>query len=472
MRGVREAVEARAGAAVGGLAGSRAGRGSAAVAAAAGSGEAMEARAGAAAGGGLAARGLAEAAASGGEWAAARAGAALGGLGARGFAKPAAGGGDSPAARNGVALSEAPLASAVSRARRGPTEAVVTGMSVFSAFGAGVEPLLRAALAGRSGFAPVERFDVGARRAKVAAVAPGSPELVRELIRTIDEACDGAGLHRAGCRLFLAVHGQPDIGADAFAARIAAACGLAGARAYTSACVAASTAVADAAALIARGRAKRVVVAAGYLVDADQYALFDAGRALALDGRVRPFSAGRGGLLLGDAVGALVLEAAGDTEPLARLVGWGRSGDAYHVCKPRPDGLGLARAIADALHRGGVQPSDIGYINAHGSGTKQSDAAESAALRAALGDAAEKIPLSSTKSIHGQALEAGALLELVLTIAALRAARLPLNAGYLGPDDDCPLSLVLEPAAADLDYALTLNVAFGGANTALLVGAP
>jgi 3-oxoacyl-[acyl-carrier-protein] synthase II len=353
-------------------------------------------------------------------------------------------------------------------------------MSVFSAFGAGVEPLHRAAVGGVSGFVPVERFDVGGRRVKVAAVAPGSPELVPELVRVVDEACDQAGLgrsQRADVRLFLAVHGDPDAarvrgGTDAFAARIAEACGFAGARAYTSACVAASTAVADAAALIAHGRAERVVVAAGYLVEADQYALFDAGRTLALDGRVRPFSTARAGLLLGDAAGAIVLEAAGATEPLARLAGWGRSGDAFHVCKPRPDGLGLARAITDALHRGGIQPTDLDYINAHGSGTKQSDTAESAALHAALGDAAAKIPVSSTKSIHGQALEAGALLELILTIAALRAGHLPLNAGYLGPDDDCALNLVLEPAAADLAYALTLNVAFGGANTALLVGAP
>ncbi|WP_344671551.1 beta-ketoacyl synthase N-terminal-like domain-containing protein [Catenulispora yoronensis] len=351
-------------------------------------------------------------------------------------------------------------------------------MSVFSAFGAGVEPLLAAVSAGTPGFAPVERFDVGTRRAKVAAAAPGSPDLVRELVRAVDEVCD---FERDGTRLFLALHGDPALArspetarTDAFAQRIAAECGLAGARAYTSACVAASTAVADAAALIAHGRADRVVVAAGYLVEPDQYALFDAGRALAADGQVRPFSTGRGGLLLGDAVGAVVLEAAGTSgsEPLARLAGWGRAGDAYHVCKPRPDGLGLARAITDALDRAGLRPTDIGYVNAHGSGTKQSDAAETAALYAALGDAADKIPVSSTKSIHGQALEAGALLELIVTIAALRAGRLPVNAGFLGADDDCRLDLVLEPAAAALTHALTLNVAFGGANTALLVGAP
>lgn len=373
-------------------------------------------------------------------------------------------------------------------ARRGPRQVVVRAMSVFSAFGAGVEPLLAAVTAGTPGFAPVERFDVGRRRAKVAAAAPGAPDLVRELIRCIEEACDecddnadradrAAG--RSGTRLFLAVHGDPALarssesaGTAAFAARIAAECGLAGARAYTSACVAASTAVADAAALIAHGRAERIVVAAGYLVEPDQYALFDAGRALAVDGRVRPFSTGRGGLLLGDAVGAVVLEAAGGVEPLARIAGWGRSGDAYHVCKPRPDGLGLARAITDALDRGGCQPCDIGYVNAHGSGTKQSDAAETAALYAALGDAAAKIPVSSTKSVHGQALEAGALLELIVTIAALRAGRLPVNAGFLAPDADCRLDLVLAPAAATPSYALTLNVAFGGANTALLIGAP
>jgi 3-oxoacyl-[acyl-carrier-protein] synthase II len=364
--------------------------------------------------------------------------------------------------------------------RRGPHEVVVSAMSVFSAFGSGVEPLLRAVLDGTPGFRPVDRFDVGARRAKSAAVAPGSPDLSSELVRVIGEACDDAGVARAETPLFLAIHGDPALprssepghGSDAFASQVAATCGLSGARAYTSACVAASTAVADAAALIAHGRAERIVVAAGYLVDADQYALFDAGRALAPDGQVRPFSSGRGGLLLGDAAAAVVLERAGVAEPLARLAGWGRSGDAYHVCKPRPDGLGLARAIADAMSRGGVQPADIGYVNAHGSGTKQSDVAESAALHAALGESAGKIPVSSTKSIHGQALEAGALLELVVTVAALSAGRLPVNAGFLGPDDDCRLDLVLRPTTADLTHALTLNVAFGGANTALLVGAP
>jgi 3-oxoacyl-[acyl-carrier-protein] synthase II len=202
---------------------------------------------------------------------------------------------------------------------------------------------------------------------------------------------------------------------------------------------------------------------------------------MASDGRVRPFSADRSGLLLGDAVCAVVLEStaashARGRKPLARIAGWGRAGDAYHVVRPRPDGDGLARAIVAALQRGGVTPDQLDYINAHGSGSSYSDAAEAAALRLALGEAAGTIPLSSTKSSHGQALEAGALIELIVTIAALRAGRLPLNGGYLGADPECGFNFVLDDEATvpdrAPDHALSVNLAFGGANTALLVGAP
>jgi 3-oxoacyl-[acyl-carrier-protein] synthase II len=395
------------------------------------------------------------------------------------------------------------------RTRRGAGSVVISGASVVSAFGRGVDALLCATLDGRSAFQPVRRFDVSGRRVGSAATMPGSPVLVDELVRVIGEACDEAGLsaaQRADCPLFLAVHGDPavarasadahrselnelrelsdgtvkrELGVGAFANVIAHGSGLSNsARAYTSACVAASTAVADAAAMIARGHATRVVVAAGYLVEADQFALFDAGRALAVDGQVRPFSAKRTGLLLGDGVCAVVVESASacgerGASPLVRIAGWGRAGDAYHVCQPRPDGAGLARAITAALHRASIRPDEVGYVNAHGSGTKQSDVAEAAAIHRALGDSAATVPVSSTKSVHGQALEAGALLELIVTLSALRAGKLPVNAGYLGPDEDCRLHLILDQSVqATAGYALSLNVAFGGANTALLVGAP
>jgi 3-oxoacyl-(acyl-carrier-protein) synthase len=379
-------------------------------------------------------------------------------------------------------------------AGRGSGTVVVTGTGVLSAYGRGTQSLLAGLLTGRSAFGPVQRFDVGARRVGVAATMPGDPVLLTELTRAVREACDEAALSTAGrsaTPLFLAIHTHPELaraaeadqaglGPEAFAATVAAGNGLAaqGIRCYTSACVAASTAIADAAALIARGRADRVVVAGGYLVDRDQFALFDAGRVLADDGQVRPFSAGRRGLLLGDGVGAVVLESAESASgrralPLVRVAGWGRSGDAYHPCQPHPDGVGLARAVTAALQRAGLAAGDLGYINAHGSGTGQSDPAETNALRRALGDAAATVPVSSTKSLHGQVLEASGVLELIVTILAARKGILPVNAGFLGADDACRLNLVLgEALGATPEYAMTLNAAFGGANTALVIGLP
>lgn len=358
---------------------------------------------------------------------------------------------------------------------------VVTGLAVRSAYGAGTEPLLAGAYGGRPAFGPVDRFGTQRCRTTVAATLPGDPVLADELAAVVEEACTdarlprlGVGRVRSGSPLLLAAHAGREI--TAVATAVAAAAGLSTPdRVYTAACVAASSAVADAAAGIAAGRLDRAVVAAGFLVDAGTFGLFDAGRALARDGSVRPFSAGRQGILLGDAVAAVVLEAAGTTggaPALATLAGWGRAGDAYHVCQPRPDGTGLARAATAALARAGVPAGEVGYVNANGTGTAASDAAESAALRLLFADGLDQVPVSSTKSVHGHALEASALLELVVTVLALRDGRLPVNAGFLAADADCPLDLVLdEPRRANPRYALSLNAAFGGANTALLVGA-
>ncbi|MGW5673337.1 beta-ketoacyl-[acyl-carrier-protein] synthase family protein, partial [Micromonospora sp. NPDC003776] len=138
-----------------------------------------------------------------------------------------------------------------------------------------------------------------------------------------------------------------------------------------------------------------------------------------------------------------------------------------------PQGRGLARAIGSALRRAGLPAAAVGYVNANATGTGYSDASEAAALRLALGDRAGRIPVSSTKSVHGHALEASGLLELVVTVLALRHGKLPVNAGWLGPDESCPLDVITDaPRPAATPHALTLNAAFGGANTALLVGAP
>jgi len=367
----------------------------------------------------------------------------------------------------------------------------LAGMAAASALGRGTEAQLAGALAGATAFTPVRRFDVRGHRVKQAATLPDAGSLSDELARAIEDACAAADLStvdRSGCALMLAVHAHPDaprkpggrgLTAATLAAELVTRAGLgAAARVYTSACVSASSAVADAAALISTGRAERIVVAAGYLVESDQFALFDAGRTLATDGAVRPFSTGRSGFLLGDAVAAVVLESLAAIRKrggvaLARVVGWGRAGDAYHAVQPRPDGHGMARAISSALHRAGISAGELGYLNAHGTGTPFSDAAEAAALHRALGPAVRAVPVSSTKATHGHTLEASGLIELVITVLALRSGKLPVNAGFLAEDPACDLNLILAaPRPIHADHALTVNAAFGGANTALVVRTP
>ena len=377
--------------------------------------------------------------------------------------------------------------------------AAVTGLGVLSAFGRGTRPLLDAVAAGRPGFGPVSRFDVTRRTSAYAAQAPGAPRLADELVSAIDDAWQGAGLgsrEAANVPVLLSLHADPQTApiVAQVARGISERCGLPGiARTYTNACIAGSTALADAASLIGSGDAQRVVVAAGYLVEPDMFAVFDAGRALTRSDQPRPFSRDRDGLLLGDAVVAAVVESVPsarrrDADVLALLTGWGRAGDAYHVCRPIPDGSGLARAIESALGRAGIEPAQVGYVNANASGSQLGDSAEAAALHRVFGQhrvfgnpgfgedglgARSGTPVvSSTKSVHGHALEASALLEFAVTVLAVRSGILPVNAGYLGPDDQCRLDLVLDgPRRAEPGYALTVNSAFGGANTALLVGA-
>ncbi|MFJ8044002.1 beta-ketoacyl synthase N-terminal-like domain-containing protein [Kitasatospora sp. NPDC096147] len=361
---------------------------------------------------------------------------------------------------------------------------VFTGLGVLSAFGRGLAPLAAATGEGRPGFAEVTRFDVGRRTTRTAALLPDPPRLADAVLDAVADACGQAGL--PGGRgalddtpLLLALHSDLRTGEVAGAvAEGVSALGLAGVtRVYTGACVAAATAVADAAALVVAGRYPRVLVAAGHLVEPGVFAAFDAGRALARDGELRPFSDGRTGTVLGDAAVAVVVEADTAAErrgavPLARLAGWGRSGDAHHVCRPRPDGEGVVRAARAALTRAGVALAEVGYVNANGTGSPMSDLAEARALREVFGEGLDRLPVSSSKSVHGHALEASALLELAVTIATLDGARLPVNAGWLGPDPEIDLNLVLSGPRPDRPrYALSLNSAFGGANTALLVAA-
>jgi len=293
--------------------------------------------------------------------------------------------------------------------------ALITGLAVLSALGRGSQAQLAGVLDGVPAFAPVRRFDVSRRRARAAATLTDAGVLADELVRAVVDACRDAGLDgaaRATCPLFLAVHGGPRTAAlaagVAAGSRVGGGAGGKAPRVYTTACVSGSTALIDAAALIGDGVLERAVVAAGYLVEPDQFALFDAGLALSRDDAVRPFSAGRSGLLLGDAVTAVVVEssAVARRPALVAVAGWGRAGDAYHPVQPDPAGRGLARAIGAALRRAGIAPGDVGYVNANAAGSVLGDAAEAAALREAFGPAVDTVPVSSTKWCTGTAWRA------------------------------------------------------------------
>jgi 3-oxoacyl-[acyl-carrier-protein] synthase II len=321
----------------------------------------------------------------------------------------------------------------------------VTGMSIMTALGRGPS----AQLSGTPAFAEVTRFDTSNRRTHHAAIAADAGTLEEELDHAIAEACAQAGVDRNTTPLLLALHEPPtrDFGQL---------------RTYTSACVSATTALADAATLIRLGRLSRVVVAAAYLVEPYQYALFDTGRALSTDGAVRPFSLNRTGTLLGDGVAAVVLQPG---EGLAQLLATSRTGDAHHPVQPAPTGRGLTQAINTALRRANLPPQALTYINANATGTTFADASEAAALHQIPGPA-----VSSTKGMHGHALEASGLVEFVVMVAALRQGKLPVNAGFLAADPVCEVDLILDaPRLVTSPYAMSLNSAFGGANTALVV---
>ncbi len=161
-----------------------------------------------------------------------------------------------------------------------------------------------------------------------------------------------------------------------------------------------------------------------------------------------PFDARRAGFVAGEGAGALVIESlehalGRGAEPLAEIVGFGSTGDAYHMTAPDPSGDGVARAMADALAEGGFSPADIGHLNAHGTGTPANDATESLALRALAGDElGRRIPVTSIKGTTGHTLGAAGALEAI--VCALSVARdcVPPTAGFAEAAEDCPVNVV------------------------------
>lgn len=267
-----------------------------------------------------------------------------------------------------------------------------------------------------------------------------------------------------------------DSAADTFAAEIATRMHLTGPqRTFGTACAAGNYAIGNAARAIANGRADRVL--AGGVEPFSRLAMLGFARLRAMSGeRCRPFDVGRRGMQLGEGAAFLVLERESaalrrGADPLAVVGGLGLSGDAHHPTAPRADGSGVAAAMRRALVLTGLDPSDVGWVNAHGTGTPQSDAAEARAVSVVFG-AARPPGVSSLKGALGHCLGAATAVEAVLSVIALRRSQIPPNVGVVEPDGELDIDVVTAPRdLPDLRWVMNCGYAFGGINSALMLGA-
>jgi len=188
----------------------------------------------------------------------------------------------------------------------------------------------------------------------------------------------------------------------------------------------------------------------------------------------RPFDAERDGFVMGEGAGILILEEyehakARGAKIYAEVIGYGSTGDAHHITAPAPEGEGGARAMVEAIKKGGITPDQIDYINAHGTSTPYNDLYETIAAKTVFGDHAYKLAMSSTKSMTGHLLGAAGGLEAIFTVKALHEGILPPTANYQNPDPECDLDYVTEGARkADIRYAMSNSLGFGGHNASLV----
>jgi 3-oxoacyl-[acyl-carrier-protein] synthase II len=188
----------------------------------------------------------------------------------------------------------------------------------------------------------------------------------------------------------------------------------------------------------------------------------------------RPFDALRDGFVVGEGAGVLILESLDfaqrrGAEILAEIVGYGMSGDAYHITQPAEEGDGGYRVTLAALKDAKISPADVGYVNAHGTSTPIGDAIETMALKHVFGERAGKVPISSTKSMTGHLLGGAGGLEAGISVLALRDQILPPTVNYENPDPACDLDYLPNQARkAEVEYALSNSFGFGGTNASLI----
>lgn len=252
--------------------------------------------------------------------------------------------------------------------------------------------------------------------------------------------------------------------------------------ATVTACAASAHAIGDAVELIRRGRADAMIAGgAEAAICRTAVGAFASMKALSTrndepERASRPFDAERDGFVMGEGGACLILEEreaalARGAEAYAEIVGYGMSGDAYHITAPSPDGDGAARAMAGALDDAGLDSAAVGYINAHGTSTPYNDQVETVAIKSALGEqVARSIAVSSTKSMTGHLLGAAGAVEAAVCIKAILTGVIPPTINLENPDPDCDLDYVAN-AARDVvvDLALSNSFGFGGQNACLAI---
>lgn len=378
----------------------------------------------------------------------------------------------------------------------------ILAADVVTSLGAGCEEVWSQMTRGACGLRPMKRFPHGKYRTDVAGEipdevmaglapdGPGADEtrayalalgVGRRLVRALP-----ADLPRQRTGLVLAttkaeidelhhkVLSRPTSGRERFnpfvmARDLARDLGLAGpVLAASSACASGSIAIIQAARLLTRGEADRVLVIGVDVLADFILAGFSALAALSR-GPCRPFDQSRDGLSLGEGAGALLLARAPDRgSPLAILRGWGMTGDACHITAPSRTGEGLRRALLGALAMAGLAPQDIHYINSHGTGTVYNDEMEAEALGAVFGEAGP--PVSSMKGYFGHTLGAAGVIEAALCLKVLRERAVPASMGLTDLGVGRPINVTRVPLRPDpLDNLLTIKCGFGGVNAVLAI---
>ena len=400
---------------------------------------------------------------------------------------------------------------------------VITGMGAVTPVGIGVDEYWRALIEGRCGVGPITRFDASALPVQIAAELKDfepTDFMPKSLARTMDpfmqfafaaaeQALADSGLaiesesDRVGIVMGTAMDGVTTVAqtqaafdeghrvgprfvpmtiGNIAAAQIAIAHGIHGpSLTLNTACSAGGDAIMTAAMLLLSGEADAVLAAGGESILCP-IVVSGLSQAKALSRRnddpehaCRPFDLDRDGFVIGEGGGALVIE----TEAHARargakihavLAGWANTSDAHHVTAPCPDGAGAAACMQRALRRAGMQPADIGYINAHGTSTPLGDKAETLAVKAVFGGRESAPPVSSTKSATGHLMGAGGLTEAIACIKAIQDGMLPPTLHLDTPDPDCDLDYVPNTARrADISAAMSNSLGFGGQNSSIIL---